>query len=75
MRASTSRLVAVVAAKRTHSETVKTTVELPGDLWRAAKIRAMDERSDLRSVLVRALEQYLDESSTPVTAPASREGR
>jgi hypothetical protein len=24
---------------------------------------------------VRALEQYLDESSTPVTAPASREGR
>jgi hypothetical protein len=75
MRASTSRLVAVVAAKRTHSETVKTTVELPGDLWRAAKIRAMDERSDLRSVLVRALEQYLEESSAPVTATAPREGR
>jgi hypothetical protein len=75
MRSSTSRLIAVVAAKRTHSETVKTTVELPGDLWRAAKIRAMDERSDLRSVLVRALEQYLEESSAPVAAPAPREGR
>jgi len=39
--------------------TVKTTVELPEDLWRAAKIRAMDERSDLRSVLIAALEAYL----------------
>ena len=35
-----------MAGKRTDSDTVKTTVELPGDLWRAAKIRAMDERSD-----------------------------
>ncbi|MDE3155247.1 MAG: hypothetical protein KGN76_09095 [Acidobacteriota bacterium] len=39
--------------------TVKTTVELPEDLWRAAKIRAMDERSDLRSVLIAALAAYL----------------
>jgi hypothetical protein len=38
---------------------VKTTVELPGELWRAAKIRAMDERADLRTVLIRALEAYL----------------
>lgn len=57
------RLLTAVAGKRTDSvtvkDTVKTTVELPGDLWRAAKIRAMDERSDLRSVLVRALETYL----------------
>jgi len=48
-----------LAAKRTDSDTVKTTVELPGELWRAAKIRAMDERADLRSVLIRALEDYL----------------
>jgi hypothetical protein len=75
MRAPTSRLVAVVAAKRTPSETVKTTVELPGELWRAAKIRAMDERSDLRSVLVRALEEYLDDSSAPAMATVPREGR
>ena len=38
---------------------VKTTVELPGDLWRAAKIRAMDDRVDLRTVFIRALEAYL----------------
>jgi hypothetical protein len=54
----------VVAAKRTGGDTVKTTVELPGELWRAAKIRAMDERADLRSVLIRALEDYLRESGT-----------
>jgi hypothetical protein len=48
-----------LVAKRTDSDTVKTTVELPGELWRAAKIRAMDERADLRTVLIRALEQYL----------------
>jgi hypothetical protein len=48
-----------LAAKRNDSDTVKTTVELPGELWRAAKIRAMDERADLRTVLIRALEDYL----------------
>ena len=53
------RLHTVLAAKRTDSDTVKTTVELPGELWRAAKIRAMDERADLRTVLIRALEDYL----------------
>ena len=52
-------LLPVVAAKRTGGDTVKTTVELPGELWRAAKIRAMDERADLRTVLIRALEDYL----------------
>ncbi len=56
------RLLTVVAAKRTDSDTVKTTVELPGELWRAAKIRAMDERADLRTVLIRALEEYLRDS-------------
>lgn len=38
---------------------MKTTVELPESLWRAAKIRAMDERSDLRAVLISALIAYL----------------
>ncbi len=38
---------------------VKTTVDLPQDLWRAAKIRAMDERKDLRSVIIEALEGHL----------------
>lgn len=39
--------------------TVKTTVDLPEPLWRAAKIRAMDEKSDLRSVIMAALEAHL----------------
>ena len=77
------KLLHVVAAKRTDSETakrsdsdtVKTTVELPGDLWRAAKIRAMDDRADLRTVLVRALEQYLADEKQPKRATKSeREG-
>jgi hypothetical protein len=45
--------------QRAERATVKTTVELPNDLWRAAKIRAMDDQVDLRSVLTRALEEYL----------------
>ena len=39
--------------------TVKTTVDLPESLWRAAKIRAVDERTDLRQVIIAALEAYL----------------
>ncbi len=45
--------------RKKEGETVKTTVELPGELWKAAKIRAMDERADLRSVIIAALEAYL----------------
>ena len=63
------RLLTAVAVKRDNSDTVKTTVELPGELWRAAKNRAMDERSDLRSILIRALEEYLGHSTT--AAPPS----
>jgi hypothetical protein len=39
--------------------TVKTTVDLPEPLWRAVKIRALDERTDLRSIVIAALEAYL----------------
>ena len=42
------------------SPTVKTTVDLPEEVWRAAKIRAMDERTDLRSVIIAALRSYLN---------------
>ncbi len=38
---------------------VKTTVVLPDDVWRAAMIRALDEHSDFRSVLIAALRLYL----------------
>ncbi len=49
---------------------VKTTVDLPEVLWRAAKIRAMDERRDLRQVIIAALEAYLK-----TKAKAGKEGR
>lgn len=39
---------------------VKTTVELPQDLWRASKIRALDDQTDLRSVVIAALRAYLE---------------
>lgn len=39
---------------------VKTTVDLPESLWRAAKVRALDERTDLRRVLLAALRAYLE---------------
>lgn len=37
---------------------VRTTLLLPEELWRAAKVRAIDE-GDLRTVMIRALEEYL----------------
>lgn len=39
----------------------RTTVELPPELWRAAKIRAMDEGTDLRQLIIRGLERILAE--------------
>ncbi len=38
---------------------VKTSLEIPEELWRAAKVRAIDEGSDLRAVIIAALELYL----------------
>jgi len=37
---------------------VRTTLLLPEELWRSAKMRALDE-GDLRTVMIRALEVYL----------------
>lgn len=54
---------------------VKTTVELPGDLWRAAKIRAMDERADLRTILIRALEAYLGVPAKAITRRGRDQGQ
>ena len=38
---------------------ISTTIELPPDLWRAAKIRAVEEHSNLRTIIIRALTAYL----------------
>jgi hypothetical protein len=45
--------------KKRTEKIVKTTIELPHDLWRAVKVRAMDEGSDLRGIIVLALQRYL----------------
>ena len=41
------------------AESVRTTLLMPVDLWKEAKVRAMDERRDLRDVLLDALRAYL----------------
>jgi hypothetical protein len=38
---------------------MKTSLSLPANLWRAAKIRALDERAELQEVVAWALEAYL----------------
>jgi hypothetical protein len=38
---------------------VKTTVVLPEELWAKVKKRAVDERSDMRTIMIAALEAYL----------------
>ena len=55
--------------KKLKTEAVKTSVELPRELWKAAHVRALDEHSDLRGVITAALELYLK------TAKAKAQGR
>lgn len=43
---------------------MKTTVNLPDALWRAAKVRAIDEGTDLGQVTVAALTAYLKQKPT-----------
>ncbi len=40
-------------------KTVNTNVEIPEEIWRAAKIRAMDEKRNLQDVIAEALGDYL----------------
>ena len=64
----TAILPAVTKVRREAArEPIKTSIELPGDLWREAKIRAMDDRVDLRTVMIRALEAYLGVTPRPIT--------
>jgi hypothetical protein len=40
-------------------EKVKVTMKLPADVWRAGRIRALDERRDFQDVVADALADYL----------------
>jgi len=44
--------------KATHRG-IRTTVEIPEELWVAARQRALDERSDLRRLIIEGLEWRL----------------
>jgi hypothetical protein len=61
-----NRIMGENSEKQQASRTVKTTVDLPQDLWRAAKIRAMDDLTDLRSVVIAALKAYLDANGNSI---------
>jgi len=39
--------------------TVKTSVEIPEDIWRAAKIRALDDRKNFQEIVAEALREFL----------------
>jgi len=38
---------------------VKCTMKLPADVWRAGRIRALDERRDFQDLVADAIELYL----------------
>jgi len=40
-------------------KTVKTSIEVPEDLWREAKIRSMVERKNLQDIVAEALRSFL----------------
>ncbi len=38
---------------------MKTSVDIPDDLWKAAKILAVEEKKDLKNVIIEALQEHL----------------
>ena len=42
--------------------TMKTSIEIPEDVWRAAKIRAMDEKKNFQDIVAEALREFLKRS-------------
>lgn len=40
-------------------ETVRTSIEIPEELWKAAKFRAVEEKKNLQDVIADALRVYL----------------
>jgi hypothetical protein len=43
-------------------KTTKTSIEIPEELWRAAKIRAMDEKKNFQDIVAEALREFLKRS-------------
>ncbi len=40
-------------------KTMRTSIEIPEDLWTAAKVRAVHEKTNLQDVIAAALRDYL----------------
>lgn len=38
---------------------MKTSIEIPEDVWRTAKIRAMDEKKNFQDIVADALKEFL----------------
>jgi hypothetical protein len=38
---------------------MKTSVDIPDDLWKSAKILAVEENKDLRNIIIEALQEHL----------------
>lgn len=45
--------------------TKRTSLDLPLSLWKATKVRAVEENTDFRAVVIAALEMYLGVKPTP----------
>ncbi len=59
----------MTTARKETGDTVKTSVALPRELWKAAHVRALDEDLDLQDVIAAALAAYL---RTPKAQPGGR---
>ena len=42
---------------------MRTSIDIPDELWKAAKILAVEETKDLRDVIIEALEEHLDKKT------------
>lgn len=42
---------------------MKTSIDIPDDLWKAAKISAVEETKDLRDVIIEALQKHLSQKA------------
>lgn len=56
-------MLSEVEMVKTSHRGVKTTVEIPENLWERAKKRALEERTDLRALILEGLELRLTKES------------
>ena len=55
--------------------TIKTSIEMPVELWRRVRHRAIDEGTKSRQILISALEAYLATPVRPILPKGGRHAR